>query len=111
VSLVPRGHDGVNGNAMVWSGTAWYDAGTGVNLPVGEWSHVAFVNDRGTLSVYVDGVLAFEGTGFPNVFTTENGVFTLGVNWWDTAFKGSIDELTVWTSALTAQDVAQLGAR
>ncbi|MFD2839904.1 LamG-like jellyroll fold domain-containing protein [Populibacterium corticicola] len=111
VSLVPRGHDGVNGNAMVWSGTAWYDAGTGVNLPVGEWSHVAFVNDRGTLSVYVDGVLAFEGTGFPNVFTTENGMFTLGVNWWDTAFKGSIDELTVWTSALTAQDVAQLGAR
>lgn len=110
ISLVPRGHNGVNGNAMIWSGTQWYDAGTNTNLPTNAWSHVAFVNDKGTLSVYIDGTLTFEGGGFPNVFTNSSAEFGLGVNWWDTPFKGSIDELSVWKSALSPLDVAELAA-
>ena len=111
VSVVPRGHDGVGGSAMVWAGSAWYDAGTGVQLPVGEWSHVALTVDSGAVAVYVDGEQRFAGTGFPDVFTTTTGVFTLGVNWWDAPFAGTVDELSVHGSALSAQEVATLAAR
>lgn len=108
VSLVPRGHDGVGQSTMLWSGSAWYDAGTGTQIPVGEWSHLAFTVHDGDVTVYVDGVQKFTGTGFPDVFTTTNGVFALGVNWWDAPFLGSIDDLAVYSSVLTPEQVAAL---
>ncbi|GAA2971178.1 arabinan endo-1,5-alpha-L-arabinosidase [Microbacterium terrae] len=110
VSLVPRGHDGVGGSTMLWSGAQWYDAGTGRTIPVGEWSHVAFVVDGAAASVYIDGERLFTGTGFPTVLDTDSGVFGVGVNWWDTPFQGDVDELTVWSSALTDADIAALAA-
>ncbi|MFC4138991.1 MULTISPECIES: LamG-like jellyroll fold domain-containing protein [unclassified Microbacterium] len=110
VSLVPRGHSGVGGSAMVWAGTAWYDAGTGADLPLNAWSHLAYVVDDGAITVYVDGERRFQGTGFPDVLTTDSGVFAIGVNWWDAPFRGDVDELTVWKSALSPQDIADLAA-
>jgi len=111
VSLVPRGHGGVGGSTMVWSGTQWYDAGTGQSLPVGEWSHVAFVADGGSLAVYINGVRHFQGGGFPDVLSAVDGLFAVGVNWWDTPFRGEVDELTVWNSSLSPQDIAELAQR
>ncbi|HEU5103960.1 MAG TPA: LamG-like jellyroll fold domain-containing protein [Roseiflexaceae bacterium] len=108
VSLVPMGGDFVNQNTMVWSGTAWYDASTGMQIPAGDWTHLAFTVQDGTIKVYVDGSQKFSGVNFPNVFTTTNGTFALGVNWWDTPFKGQIDELRIYDSALTAEEVAAL---
>jgi arabinan endo-1,5-alpha-L-arabinosidase len=108
ISLLPMGHDFVNGASMLWSGTAWYDAGMGMNIPVGRWSHVAFSVRNGAVNVYVDGVKRFSGTNFPNVFTNASGVFSLGVNWWDTPYKGSMDDLRVYGSALSDAEVAGL---
>ncbi|WP_029069292.1 LamG-like jellyroll fold domain-containing protein [Jonesia quinghaiensis] len=111
VSLVPKGHDGAGGNTMVWSGsTQWYDASTGTTLPIGQWSHVTIVADGGSLEIYIDGERTFEGTGFPDIFTGKSGTFGLGVNWWDTPFHGDIDELTVWSSALSPEDILELTA-
>ena len=93
---------------MVWSGTAWYDAGTGTKIPVNEWTHLAFTVREGSITVYVNGVPKFSGTNFPNVFTTTSGTFGLGVNWWDIPYKGLIDELRVYESALTAEEIAAL---
>ena len=107
VSLVPRGPVG---QTMVWSGTAWYDAPVGRVIPTGTWSHVAFTVDGGDISVYVDGVRAYDGTGFPDVFTTTTGTFALGVNYWDTPFRGAVDELAVYSSVLTAAEVEALAA-
>ncbi len=111
VSLVPQGHTGVGGSTMLWSGTRWYDAGTGQTLPLDQWSHVAFVVDGGSVVVYIDGVKRFQGTGFPDVFSSAGAQFGIGVNWWDAPFTGDVDELNVWSTALTAQDVAELAAR
>ena len=111
VGVVPRGHDGVGGSTMVWSGSQWYDAGTGTQIPVGRWSHVALTVDGGDIVVYVDGQAAYTGTGFPDVLTTTAGTFALGVNWWDTPFQGDVDEVSVWSSALTATEVAALATR
>ena len=108
VSLLPMGHGWVNGATMLWSGTAWYDAGLGMNIPVGQWSHLAFSVDNGAVNVYVNGVKRFSGANFPNVFTTSGGIFSLGVNWWDTPYVGSMDELRIYGRALSDAEVAGL---
>jgi arabinan endo-1,5-alpha-L-arabinosidase len=108
VSLLPKGHDFVGGATMLWSGTAWYDAGTGMNVPTGQWSHLAFSVNNGAVNVYVNGVKRFSGVNFPNVFTTTGGVFALGVNWWDTPYMGAMDELRIYNRALSDGEVAGL---
>ncbi|CAM4397870.1 family 43 glycosylhydrolase [Paenibacillus alkaliterrae] len=111
VSLLPRGHGWVNNDTMIWSGTAWYDAGAGMKVKAGVWSHLAFTVNNGSIVVYVDGVQKFSGTGFPNVFTTTDGSFSLGVNWWDTPYKGLIDELRIYEVALPAEEIANLAKK
>ncbi|MBD0382155.1 LamG-like jellyroll fold domain-containing protein [Paenibacillus sedimenti] len=107
VSLVPNGPAG--GNTMIWSGsTRWYDAPTGLTVKTGEWTHLAFSVDNGTIIVYVNGVPKFTGTNFSNIFTTTNASFSLGVNWWDTPFKGLMDELRIYEGALTPSQVTNL---
>jgi arabinan endo-1,5-alpha-L-arabinosidase len=107
ISLVPNGPAG--GNTMVWSGsTSWYDASSGLKVNTNEWSHLAFSVDDGTIKVYVNGVETFTGTNFPNIFTGSGTSFGLGVNWWDTPFKGLIDELRIYDGALTPQQVNEL---
>jgi len=108
VSLLPMGHGGVGGASMLWSGTAWYDAGLGMTIPVGRWSHVAFTVRDGAVNVYVDGSKRFSGAGFPNVFTGTSGVFALGVNWWDAPYRGAMDDLRIYGSALSDADIAAL---
>ncbi|MGM0881572.1 MAG: LamG-like jellyroll fold domain-containing protein [Bacillota bacterium] len=106
VSLVPNGP--VGGNTMVWSGSNWYDAVTGMTINKGEWSHLAFSVDNGSINVYVNGVKKFTGTNFPNLFTTTDSSFSLGVNWWDTPYKGLIDELRIYEGALSPTEIANL---
>ena len=108
ISFLPKGHDFVGGASMLWSGTAWYDAGLGMNIPAGQWSHVAFTVKNGAVNVYVNGAKRFSGLNFPNVFTTTNGVFALGVNWWDAPYKGSMDDLRIYGSALSDAEVASI---
>ncbi|USX23806.1 LamG domain-containing protein [Oxalobacteraceae bacterium OTU3REALA1] len=108
ISLLPKGHDGVGGATMLWSGTAWYDAGLGMNIPVGQWSHVAFSVKNGAVNIYVNGAKRYSGVNFPNVFTTTTGVFALGVNWWDVPYKGSMDDLRIYGSALTDGEISSI---
>ncbi|MDC8830025.1 LamG-like jellyroll fold domain-containing protein [Alteromonas gilva] len=109
VSLVPRGHDGVAQNTMVWSGTAWYDAGIGSQIPAGTWSHLVYVVNGNNLTVYLNGNEVFVGSGFPDVFSSSgsNG-FSIGVNYWDIPFNGVVDELRIYDEAISAEDVQQL---
>ncbi len=109
VSLVPRGHGGVGENTMLWSGTAWYDAGIGQRVALNSWSHLTFVVSGGTVKIYLNGQVVFSGSNFPNVFgVTGNKGFGLGVNFWDTPFKGMLDEVTIYSEAISAEDVLQL---
>ncbi len=106
LSLVPMGP--VGNQTMIWSGTSWYDAVTGMTIKAGEWTHLAFTVDNGQIAVYVNGEEKFNRGGFPNVFTTTNGTFGLGVNWWDTPYKGLIDELQVFEGALTPEQIGEM---
>ncbi|ANF95234.1 LamG-like jellyroll fold domain-containing protein [Paenibacillus bovis] len=111
ISLLPRGTAG--DNTMLWAGsTPWYDASTGMKIPAGEWSHLAFSVDQGNVTVYVNGKETFTGTGFPDRFSaSDNASFGLGVNYWDTPFKGELDELQVFEGSLTPAQLAELSSK
>ncbi|HEY4430589.1 MAG TPA: LamG-like jellyroll fold domain-containing protein [Paenibacillus sp.] len=102
ISFVPQNSDGIT---LLWSGQDWYDALTGMTLPEKQWTHVAFTVKHGTVKVYINGVEKFSGENFPNVFRNQNGVFALGVNYWDVPYKGMIDELKIYSRALKADEV------
>ncbi|HEX8236089.1 MAG TPA: glycoside hydrolase family 43 C-terminal domain-containing protein [Abditibacteriaceae bacterium] len=109
VSVVPMGLGFLNNETMVWAGSAsWYDALTKMKIPVNVWTHLSFAVRDGAITVYVNGAPQFSGTNFPNVFTTTTGTFALGVNWQDVPFKGLMDELRVYESALTAEEIVAL---
>lgn len=110
VSLQPMGHDGAGNSAMLWSGSKWYDAGTGIRIAPQEWVHLAFTVNRGNVVVYVNGEVRFTGLNFPDVFTDDQGTFSLGVNWWDPPFKGRIDEVCLFKGALTDEEVKELAS-
>ncbi|QKS43852.1 S-layer homology domain-containing protein [Paenibacillus cellulosilyticus] len=105
ISLLPNNWDD---KTMLWSGEAWYDGVTGMRIAKNRWSNVTFTVNNGNVNVYVNGVLRFTGTDFPDVFTTSDGTFTLGVNWWDTPFKGMMDDVRVYETELSAEQVAQI---
>ncbi|MFA9456574.1 LamG-like jellyroll fold domain-containing protein [Halalkalibacter sp. AB-rgal2] len=108
VSLVPRGP--VGGETMIWSGgSTFYDAPSGTTIETGEWTHVTFTVEDGTITIYLNGEPVFTGDDFPNVFTTTDAEFALGVNYWDIPYQGLMDELIIFDgSALTAEVVEEL---
>lgn len=104
-SFVPNGPAE---ETMLWSGEDWYDAVTGMTIDAKKWSHIAITVDEGDIKVYVNGEQRFAGQDFPNVFTNAKTLFTLGVNWWDTPFKGMIDDLRIYNKSLSAEKVNSL---
>jgi arabinan endo-1,5-alpha-L-arabinosidase len=110
VSLLPGGWPG-NNQLAVWSGgPSFKDAATGSQLPLNEWTHLAFTVDDGEIIVYINGEEKVRKTDFNNVFTTSNSQFSLGVNWWDTPYQGLMDELHIYLGKLTAEEVEELAA-
>ncbi|MBD1389033.1 family 43 glycosylhydrolase [Neiella sp. HB171785] len=108
VSVVPMGTDAVSNNTMVWSGTSWYDAGAGQQIPTGSWSHLVVTLNGDALTIYINGEEAFSGTGFPDVFGAAAATgFAIGVNFWDTPFNGQVDELMIFDEVISASDAAQ----
>lgn len=108
ISVVPRTPFG---NTMVWShnGDQWYDAKTNTIIPVGQWSNLTFTVNEGHAVFYINGVAKYTGDNFPNVFTSIDAEFGLGVNYWDTPFKGLMDEVRVYDGlALPAEQVQSL---
>lgn len=107
VSVVPNGP--VDGETMLWSGSGtWFDGVTGLTISTGDWTHLAFAVDKGDVRVYVNGEQKFRSSNFPNIFTTSDASFSLGVNWWDPPFKGMIDELRIYDGALSASEIEEL---
>src|SRR5690606_40406659 len=106
ISFLPAGL-GDAGKTMLWSGEAWYDAVTDTKINVNEWSHIAFSVNNGNVEVYINGVNKFTGKNFPNIFTTQNAVFGLGVNYWDLPYKGLIDELLIYDNGNLTEEQIQ----
>lgn len=104
---------------LPWSdGTVYWDAGrTGGADPdriskaipkpelTGKWRHWAFVKDAraGTMKVYLDGELAFEGNGKTQKL---NGITSILVGSGASgSYPGMLDEIQIWNTALDQQTV------
>lgn len=106
LSIVPYGH---TGNTMVWSGSdEWYDASSEVLIDENEWTHIALTADGDKITLYIDGEVHFQGSNFPNLFDQGSSYFALGVNHWDPAFKGLMDELYIYDGAISATEIQEL---
>ena len=72
-------------------------------LPVGEWTHLATVYDGTTLTLYVNGE-NYASTSAS--FNFNNTDFNLGRPWRsDPNFKGKVDEVRIWNTARTQQEI------
>lgn len=112
ISLVPGGGPGGT-DSVLWSGsTNWFDGKFGSTIAKDKWTHVVMVVDKNAvLTVYLDGKKANSLAGFPDVFSSgSTSTFFLGVNYWDTPYKGKIDELKIFNEAISASDVSLLFA-
>ena len=81
----------------------------------GAWHHVAWVDNRGTVSVYVDGVLDANSATFHYIYV--DGSLTLNTlsianllrtMAGTTTFPGSVDDVAIWERALTQAEVNQV---
>ena len=106
LSFIPLGP--IN-ETMLWSGNSpWYDAPTQTIVEQDQWTHIAFSVDNGTVKVFLNGEERFYATGFPDIFSETNALFSLGVNYWDVPFNGMIDELYIFDSAVSVDIFAKL---
>ena len=105
LSFLPESWDN---NTMLWSGEAWFDGSAGEKILEAQWTHMAFSVDNGVVTVYLDGEEKFSGGSIADLFSDSTGNFTLGVNYWDTPFNGLVDELRVYSNAISAADVSEL---
>lgn len=113
LSLVPS----MNGTdrTRLWAtqGTFFDNGELGYRIPLNTWTHLAMTvdGDNGdALKIYINGELELEAAGFPRVFTVagESNEFALGVNYWDTPYNGAIDELKIFSGAITAESIDAL---
>ncbi|HIW32143.1 MAG TPA: Ig-like domain-containing protein, partial [Candidatus Paenibacillus intestinavium] len=111
ISLLPKGN--AVDNAMLWYHqevpVAWFDARTNTSIPLNNWSHITFTVEEGYLKIYINGKLLHSSQSLPDIFSSdEENIFSLAVNYWDTPFKGFIDELEVYTGVLSQEEISAM---
>jgi len=113
LSLVPS-MNGSNKTRLWADKGGYFDKGElDMRIPQNAWTHIAITVDgdnSDTVKIYINGVLKLESTGFPRVFTVpgETNEFAIGVNYWDTPYNGAVDELKIFSGAITAESIGEL---
>ena len=80
------------------------DYSTNVAINDGIWHHVAATHDGTTLKIYLDGVQV--GTSQARTFNTTGTQISIGhKSNASEYFNGDIDEIRIWNTALTANDI------
>ena len=80
-----------------------------VDMPIGDWVHVAVVVEDLTPHIWVDGSLVHTGTASDRefVFASWTVLGSVGIDGYG-AYAGDIDELTLYDRALTAGEIGTL---
>jgi hypothetical protein len=115
ISIAPQGWmKTLTDGPMVWSrdvtgGNSWNDLYTSSNnsLSLDTWHNITVSATGATAVLYVDYTQIAEGN-IANIIDATTKMY-LGVNAWDTPLNGAIDNLKIYSSALSAKQVALLG--
>lgn len=109
-SCLDRNGAALNGNLLsfgYYNGSAWI--GVTGEAPANKFFHVVGINNGGTLSLYINGVLQV-GAGAPYVHCIDNN-FYLGQETYPgnpTKFSGTMDDVRVYSRALSVSEVLKL---
>ncbi len=104
---VARFSDGSIQWAFASSSPGWTWIDSGAITPLNQWSHVAVVYSNGLVNTYLNGVLAntYNGTGAIGNVGAPNDFRIGGRSWYSQFFQGLIDEVSIYDSALSANDI------
>jgi hypothetical protein len=107
-------HGGLGNTAQIAIGNNDYDYVVGTSdIADGQFHHVVGTYSNGILKIYVDGVLEGTTTGAASSIRTNNRPLSIGSreygNIYDTNrfFKGTIDEVRIYSRALTGTEVQE----
>ncbi|MDO4563858.1 MAG: LamG domain-containing protein, partial [Clostridia bacterium] len=92
--------------AVNWTGSEHASQGGG--LTAGEWTHVVYVLDKTSAKIYKNGVLVGTSTSFPIAEWENNYAFIGASGYQDPMWTGSIDNIKIYSVALTDEEVAAL---
>ena len=90
-----------------WDGHHW-DVPTGLYVPDGMWSHVAYVVTPTSATVYVNGIGFTENATFPPDEFESNLLFGLDPCCGNRHFTGLIDEVAVYNRSLSQNEIREL---
>jgi len=79
-------------------------------IPLNQWTHVAAVRSGGTVRLYINGVLDQSGQLPASITAGRNFAIGNGPDYVSEKFVGRIDEVRVFNSALSPEDIAALYA-
>ncbi len=98
-----------SGNVEVNVGTGEWDAvtTTGTQLELGKWQHIAVsVNTDNEVKIYVDGILAGNGTLSKPMIASGSHVFMgEGSAWKDRRLDGKLFDFRIWNTARTNEEI------
>lgn len=106
----------INENAVAshrvswWVGNGpWLDEyATATAVDDGNWHHFVGTYDGTTRKIYVDGVLQIASTSAGETLSSTGALQIGGSNYCGSTFNGSLDEVRIYNTALSASDVASL---
>ncbi len=81
-----------------------YSTGT---IPVGTWTHVAYVHANGTLNLYINGILDSSKT-LKGQVVGNNGPIYIGKDPWYAGANAVLDDVRLYQRPLCASEVAEL---
>jgi len=107
---------GSNGLAVWFNNSLRASTSTEI-VQAGQWNHVAFTYDKDLggsdeIKIYLNGALV--GTGdYSTAIGVDTKVITLGKYWGGTnnSFPGKLEELAIWSRALSAAEITQIYRR
>ena len=82
--------------------------GAGNEITLGEWTHVAAVSHAGIFSFYINGeLISTDTTGLSGEINLTGSPFSIGARVIDQSnyFDGAIDEVRIWSTALTENQI------
>lgn len=108
--LAVSGNRSGTSTCKFWANGGEYGTWTTLGTPsinADGWHQLVITGTESTVTAYLDGVQVGSGTS-NHPLAQENGDIYLGVNNWDAEFSGLMDDVEIYSRALTASEISGL---